>query len=79
MNRNKTGGRSKGTPNRVTGSVREVIQAIVEGEAVHLPELLEQLKPNERVTAFIRLTQLVTPPVRPEPTDPFVEQPLFND
>jgi hypothetical protein len=69
MNRHKTGGRSKGTPNRVTGSVR----------AVHLPELLEQLKPNERVTAFIRLTQLVTPPVRPEPTDPFVEQPLFND
>jgi hypothetical protein len=76
--RPKTGGRTKGTPNRLTASLRETIQEALQGEADNLPDLLAQLKPAERVTAFTRLAQLVLPP-RPQADQEHIEQPLFAD
>jgi len=74
--RPKTGGRAKGTPNRLTTTLRETIQEALEAEAGNLPDLLAQLKPSERVAAFTRLAQLVLPP-RPQADQEHIEQPLF--
>jgi hypothetical protein len=76
--RPKTGGRAKGTPNRLTTTLRETIQEALEAEAGNLPDLLAQLKPSERVAAFTRLAQLVLPP-RPQADQEHIEQPLFAD
>lgn len=76
--RPKTGGRAKGTPNRLTTTLRETIQEALEAEASNLPDLLAQLKPSERVAAFTRLAQLVLPP-RPQADQEHIEQPLFAD
>jgi hypothetical protein len=72
----KTGGRSTGTPNRVTKELRQVLKAIVEQEAEKLPSLLDKLRPTDRVFAFIRLASFVIPTKAPETTERL--QPVWN-
>lgn len=71
MNRAKTGGRVAGTPNKITGELREVLKTIIEGELVELPELLKELTPDERVGVLVKLLYLVVPKPQDENYIPF--------
>jgi hypothetical protein len=59
--RKKTGGRSKGTPNRTTAETKELLQKIVNKEIDGLSLLLEQLEPNERINAISKLLPYIVP------------------
>lgn len=57
----KTGGRSKGTPNAVTRDLREAVRELVEGNVERIRQDLEALEPKERVSAWLKLTEFVLP------------------
>lgn len=59
----KTGGRAKGTPNRMTKELREVLKAVLYEEINNIPDLLNGLTPKERIDALIRLAPYVLPKV----------------
>lgn len=57
----KTGGRTKGIPNRTTAELKEKITAIVLNELVTTETLLKSLEPNERISALIKLLPYIVP------------------
>ncbi|MBC7525912.1 MAG: hypothetical protein H7239_15935 [Flavobacterium sp.] len=57
----KTGGRSKGTPNRTTAETKQLLQTIVGKELDNLGTMLEQLEPNERINAISKLLPYILP------------------
>lgn len=57
----KTGGRKAGTPNKVTGTVKEWIAAIIDGNREQFEDDLAALEPGERVRIISNLLQYVTP------------------
>lgn len=57
----KTGGRKKGTPNRISGTVKEWITSIIDINRNKFEEDLELLEPGERVRVISNLLQYVTP------------------
>ncbi len=57
----KTGGRSEGTPNRLTSEMREVLKTILEKEIDTLPNQLEKLEPKERLEIVVKLLPYVIP------------------
>ncbi len=69
----KTGGRTKGTPNRNTAETREFIQNIVNNELTWIEDLLAELTPKERIDAVIKLLPYIVPKtsevsiIEPEP------------
>lgn len=60
----KTGGREKGTPNKLTREARESLQAIIDGELEQLPERLEQLDTKDRLEILCKLLPYVLPKLR---------------
>jgi len=74
MNRTKYGGRQKGTPNRISSSIRERLKYILE-ECVDTIEL-EQLSSSERLKLIqICLQYTVT---KPKPENEPVDKKLFE-
>lgn len=59
--RNKTGGRKKGTPNRITSDAKEVLQKIITKEIKGISKLLEKLDPEDRVEAITKLLPYIIP------------------
>jgi hypothetical protein len=59
----KFGGRTKGTPNKVTKEIRETLLSLVNK---HLVNDIENLPPNKRLDALIRLLPYVVPPIKNE-------------
>lgn len=57
----KTGGRKKGTPNRISGTVKEWITSIIDTNRNQFENDLELLEPGERVRIISNLLQYVTP------------------
>lgn len=57
----KTGGRKAGTPNKVSGTVKEWIASIIDGNREQFEDDLEKLEPGERVRVISNLLQYVTP------------------
>lgn len=57
----KTGGRTAGTPNRITGTVKEWIQKVIDGNRQQFEDDLDELEPGERVRVISNLLQYVTP------------------
>jgi hypothetical protein len=55
----KTGGRQKGTPNKVTTDLRETINSIISDALT--PEALAALTPDKRADLIIRLLPYVLP------------------
>lgn len=55
------GGRKAGTPNKVTGTVKEWIASIIDGNRKQFEDDLEKLEPGERVRIISNLLQYVTP------------------
>lgn len=59
--KNKTGGRKRGTPNRLTAELKQIVKNIVSMELDNMQELLEQLPPDKRIDLTIKLMQYVLP------------------
>lgn len=59
--RQKTGGRTKGTPNKTTRETKEILQKIVSKEIDNLGEMLEKLEPLERINAISKLLPYILP------------------
>ena len=57
----KTGGRTAGTPNKVTAELRQQMQAIVEATVKDLPAILEDMAPEERIKALSVILPYVLP------------------
>jgi len=62
--RPKTGGRQKGTPNRITRDLRSALRDLAEGNAENAQKWLDRVakdNPAEAVRLFLVLCKLVTP------------------
>jgi hypothetical protein len=57
----KTGGREAGTPNKISGEMREMLKVIVENEMKSVPKLLEKLKPKDRLEIIVKLLPYLLP------------------
>jgi len=57
----KTGGRVKGTPNKVTAEIRKSLAIALDGELERLPETLEALEPAQKVDAILKLCKYLLP------------------
>jgi len=57
----KTGGRKRGTSNKLSGTVKEMISQFVENEIQHLPTLLNKLEPKEKAEFIIKLLPYILP------------------
>ena len=58
-------GRNKGTQNRLTKEARNILKDVLSNELKNLPAILEKLKPEDRVTAIIKILPYVLPKVEP--------------
>lgn len=61
MNRKKTGGRSKGTPNKSTQEFRNVLKFILENKLEQIDTDLETLTPYQRLEMICRLMSFCIP------------------
>ncbi len=59
----KTGGREKGTPNKLTKEIRQTLKTALAGQIEKIPELLEQLPDEKRLGYLIKLLPYVLPKV----------------
>ncbi len=57
----KTGGRAKGTPNKVTTEIREFYKELIENNLEQLESDLIELTPKERIEVLIKLSEYVIP------------------
>jgi len=57
----KTGGRTKGTPNKITTKLRSSLEDIATNEIDNVPNLLNELNPKERLEMFIKLLPYIIP------------------
>ncbi|WP_280751150.1 MULTISPECIES: hypothetical protein [unclassified Parabacteroides] len=55
----RLGGRTKGTPNKVTGDIKARLQAIINGYDIEAD--LNELEPQQRITVMERLMQYIIP------------------
>jgi hypothetical protein len=62
----KSGGRGKGTPNKVTRSMREWVQTLIDNNRERLENDFEALEPKERWQLIEKLMQYVIPKKREE-------------
>lgn len=65
----KTGGRQKGTPNKVSGTVKEMINQAISNELQNLPKLLTQLEPKDKAEFIIKVLPYVLPKIAPVEVD----------
>lgn len=66
----KTGGRQKGTQNKVSGTIKEMISLSIRSELESLPTLLKNLEPKERIDAILKLMAYLVPKANSENDDP---------
>ena len=63
----KTGGRTKGTPNKVKGNVVDTIMGVFNGfPASAITEDLRAMSPKDRVSCLIRLAEFIVPKAKQE-------------
>ena len=62
----KTGGRKKGTPNKVTGTLKEWLEDILNENRQQIKEDLAALKPKDRLLIIEKLLQYVIPKQKTE-------------
>lgn len=59
--RTKTGGRKANTPNRINAETKAVIQNLVNDEVQKIPDLLDSLKPKDRIELVIKMLAFIMP------------------
>lgn len=57
----KTGGRQKGTPNKTTGKMKEILSDLAMKNLSVLHSDFEQLQPYERIKLTIEIAKIVLP------------------
>jgi hypothetical protein len=60
----KTGGRTKGTPNRTTNEIRERFQKLVDDNLEQLENDIKDLEPKERIKSILELSKFVLPTLK---------------
>ncbi len=60
----KTGGREKGTPNKLTTELRASLKNILADEIKAIPQTLTELDPKERLELIIKLMPFAMPKVQ---------------
>ena len=65
----KHGGRKKGTPNRLTRELRDVLKDVVYQELSLVQENLSKLDPKDRIDLLIKLIPFVCPKIKSENHD----------
>ena len=75
----KTGGREKGTPNKITTSIREILAEVLNDYTIEsLTSDLAELTPYERIKVATGLYRLTLPPMKQEvPEDNQDIQPII--
>ena len=63
--RQKTGGRKKGTPNRLSMQVRMLLLNAIEGEIQRIPEYLQSTPGDKRLELIIKLLAFILPRIEP--------------
>ena len=63
--RTKTGGRKKGTPNRLTFQTRLVLLSALQGEIEQIPKTMQSMEPKDRLEILIKLMPYLVPKVLP--------------
>jgi hypothetical protein len=61
--RQKTGGRQKGTQNKMTAELKQIVKNIVSNELEFMQINLEKLSPDKRIDLTIKLMQYVLPKI----------------
>jgi hypothetical protein len=59
----KTGGREKGTPNKLTKELRRVLKDLLHQELEKLPDHLDSLESKERLDILVKLMPYAMPKV----------------
>lgn len=60
----KTGGRQKGTPNKLTKELREVLKNVIYNQLENLEETLNELEPKERLEMIVKLMAYTLPKIQ---------------
>lgn len=76
-NRQKTGGRVKGTPNKMTNDVRQMLVNFLDDKFSEVLELWDDLDNREKISLFLQLAKIVLPKPQPEPPTN-AERPIFT-
>ncbi|MFO8022595.1 MAG: hypothetical protein R6U65_09025 [Perlabentimonas sp.] len=61
----KTGGRQKGTPNKVTKDLRLMLKDLLTNEVARLDETLDKAEPKERLDFLVKLFPYIMPRYEP--------------
>ena len=64
MGRVKAGGRTTGTPNKITADVRNMVKSIIEENMGQLQQDIASLSPKDRVMVMEKLLQYVIPKIQ---------------
>ena len=65
----RLGGRAKGTPNKISGTVKEWLQAVIDNNREQFEDDLKSLEPNERIKVISNLFQYVVPKASTDSND----------
>lgn len=57
----KTGGRTKGTPNRISGTLKEWISSVIDKNRMQFEADIGKLEPKDRVLLIEKLMQYIVP------------------
>jgi len=60
-NRLKTGGRTKGTPNKITSEIKESLKILLESNLQRLQTDIDSLEPKDRLRTLLELSKIVLP------------------
>ena len=63
--REKTGGRTVGTPNKGTTVIRQRIKEYLDSEIENVFEDIKTLEPKDRVNFYFKMLNYVVPTIRP--------------
>ena len=65
----KTGGRTTGTPNKVTSDLKNRIATLIDDRFDAISSDLELLEPKDRVTAYLKFLEYILPKQREQKID----------
>ncbi len=70
----KTGGRAKGTPNKITGTLKEFVSALIDDNREQMQKDLKALSPKDRLLVLEKLMQYTLPKQQAITADVSVEE-----
>jgi hypothetical protein len=60
----KSGGRKSGTPNQITGEIKEHFSQLLQANLERLQKDIDSLEPKERIKVLLVLSRFVVPTVK---------------